>query len=244
VARARRAGGIRPGIDKRDRPTHPDLFAVLRVLLRAIRTLLLKNSPGAPEDARIGAISSPHRFGSSLNAHFHFQIVVLDGLFSEDAHQAVRFHPVSDPGARDLQRLQQTLRRRTSRLFLRRGLLDETTVESMLTWQAAGGFSLDASVRIAGHDHAGRERLLRYCARPPFALERLRIERVHSARSAGGAGAGDIIRHVLYQPSRPTPDGRALLVLSPLEWPPMTTPSLPPLRRPALRSGSSPPSPA
>jgi hypothetical protein len=30
--------------------------------------------------------------------------------------------------------------------------------------------------------------------------------------------AGDIIRHVLYQPSRPTPDGRALLVLSPLEF--------------------------
>jgi hypothetical protein len=87
----------------------------------------------------------------------------------------------------------------------------------------AGGFSLDASVRIAGHDHAGRERLLRYCARPPVALERLRIERVHSARSAGGAGAGtaaagDIIRHVLYPPSRPTPDGRALLVLSPLEF--------------------------
>ena len=39
----------------------------------------------------------------------------------------------------------------------------------MLTWQAAGGFSLDASVRIDGSDRAGRERLPRYCARPPFA---------------------------------------------------------------------------
>jgi hypothetical protein len=28
-------------------------------------------------------------------------------------------------------------------------------------------------VRIDGHDRAGLERLLRYCARPPFALERL-----------------------------------------------------------------------
>jgi len=110
----------------------------------------------------------------------------------------VHFHPASDSGARDLQRLQQALRRRALRLFPRRGLLQETTLENMLTWQAAGGFSLDASVRIAGHDRAGRERLLRYCARPPFALERLRIERVHSVRSAGGAGAenaaaGDII---------------------------------------------------
>ena len=34
-------------------------------------------------------------------------------------------------------------------------------------------FSLDAAVRIDGHDRAGLERLLRYCARPAFALERL-----------------------------------------------------------------------
>ena len=30
------------------------------------------------------------------------------------------------------------------------------------------------SVRIEATDRAGRERLLRYCARPPFALDRLR----------------------------------------------------------------------
>ena len=36
-----------------------------------------------------------------------------------------------------------------------------------------GGFSLDATVRIEGADRAGRERLLRYCARPQFALDHL-----------------------------------------------------------------------
>ena len=36
------------------------------------------------------------------------------------------------------------------------------------------GFSVDTSVCIAAHDRAGLERLLRYCARPPFAMERLR----------------------------------------------------------------------
>lgn len=36
------------------------------------------------------------------------------------------------------------------------------------------GFSVDTSVCIAAHDRAGLERLLRYCARPTFALERLR----------------------------------------------------------------------
>ena len=34
--------------------------------------------------------------------------------------------------------------------------------------------SVDASVCIKGRDRPGLERWLRYCARPPFALERLR----------------------------------------------------------------------
>jgi hypothetical protein len=38
---------------------------------------------------------------------------------------------------------------------------------------AIASFSLDASIRVEGPDRAGLERLLRYCARPPFALERL-----------------------------------------------------------------------
>ena len=39
----------------------------------------------------------------------------------------------------------------------------------MLAWDNSG-FSLDASGRIAGQDRAGLERLLRYCARPRFAV--------------------------------------------------------------------------
>jgi hypothetical protein len=35
-----------------------------------------------------------------------------------------------------------------------------------------GGFLLDGSVRIEAADHAGRERVLRYCARSRFAPER------------------------------------------------------------------------
>ena len=210
-------------LPKRLRPFLPRdsalVTAVLRVLLRAIRALLRERCPDAPAHAQLGAVSFPHRFGSALNPHFHFHLVVLDGIFSEDPRGTLHFHPARDLGTRDLQRLQQTLRRRTLRLFLRRGLLEEPTVQNMLTWQAAGGFSLDASVRIAARDHAGRERLLRYCARPPFALERLHIERIlPSSSSADTAAAAGPIRHVLYRPARPTPDGRTLLVLSPIEF--------------------------
>ena len=54
------------------------------------------------------------------------------------------------------------------------------------------GFSLDASVRIEGADRAGRERLLRYCARPPFAL-------VHLHEHDAG--------HLLYHCPKPRPNG-------------------------------------
>ena len=45
--------------------------------------------------------------------------------------------------------------------------------QEMLAYRHSG-FSVDTSVCIAAHDRAGLERLLRYCARPPFACARLR----------------------------------------------------------------------
>jgi hypothetical protein len=149
---------------------------VLRVLLRAVRTTLRRASPSAPADAQLGAVSFLHRFGSALNPHFHFHVVVLDGVFSDGDDGSVTFHEATHLTVDNVLRLEPTLQRRVLRLFVRRGLLTGGTVEDMLTWQASGGFSLDASVRIHGSDAGGREQLLRYCARPPFALERMRIE--------------------------------------------------------------------
>ena len=56
------------------------------------------------------------------------------------------------------------MRRRVLRAFRRRKLLDEAAAADMLTWQANGGFSVDASVRVEGHDREGVERLVRYGA--------------------------------------------------------------------------------
>ncbi len=72
----------------------------------------------------------------------------------------------------------------------------------MAGWDHGGGFSLDASVRIGGPDRAGLERLLRYCARPPFALERLE-QLAHD--------------QLVYRSPKPQPDGRTELRLTPLE---------------------------
>ncbi len=72
----------------------------------------------------------------------------------------------------------------------------------MGAWDHAGGFSLDASVRVEAQDREGLERLLRYCARPAFALERLR--EIDS-------------EHLVYESVKPGPGGSVTLMLTPLE---------------------------
>ena len=67
------------------------------------------------------------------------------------------------------------LRRRILRAFVGRGLLESFEAKEMLAYQHSG-FSVNTSVCIEGQDRAGLERLLRYCARPPFAMDRLRKE--------------------------------------------------------------------
>jgi hypothetical protein len=98
--------------------------------------------------------------------------------------------------------VQSTTRRRILRLFVRRALRAADAAKDRSTWQHDGGFSLDAGVRSEGHDRPGRERLLRSCARPPFARER--IERSEQER-------------ILYHLPKPTPEGQIRLRLSPLE---------------------------
>ena len=80
--------------------------------------------------------------------------------------------------------------------------------KEMLAYQNSG-FSVDAGVCIEAHDRAGLERLLRYCARPPFAMERL--------RKAGSV----LVYRCAKQRSEPTSDKRGAkadeLTLTPLE---------------------------
>jgi hypothetical protein len=64
----------------------------------------------------------------------------------------------------------------------------------MLHWSQGGGFSVDASVRMAADDRRGLERLLLYCARPVFALNRL-------------AWAGKHHERLVYRLPKPMPDG-------------------------------------
>jgi len=155
---------------------HRDPGLVGRVLAVALRTLeprLRECSPGARAGARFGAVTFIQRFGSALNAHLHFHICVIDGVFSQGAAGELRFHPATVLSPSDVATVQRLVRHRVLRLFERDGLLSPEATDNMREWRHGGGFSLDASVAIEADDRAGLERLLRYCSRPAFSVERL-----------------------------------------------------------------------
>jgi len=104
------------------------------------------------------------------------------------------------------------------RLFKRRDLLFCAVVEEMLQWSHAGGFSVDASVLIAARDRRGLERLLRYCARPVLALERLHWCNERHER-------------LVYHLPKVQPDGHTTLPLTPLELIDCLAQLLPPPRK-------------
>jgi hypothetical protein len=167
------------------------LNMVLRIFLRVIAQSLQTHSPGAANVDKaakhIGAVAFIHRFGSSLNAHVHFHVCVVDGVFEEipvavvgqtdvqSSPPGIVFHPASAIDETAVAQVQTDLRRRILRAFVGRGLIEKADAKEMLAYQHSG-FSVDAGVCIEAHDRAALERLLRYCARPPFAMERLRKE--------------------------------------------------------------------
>lgn len=148
-------------------------------------------SPGAAHldkpSLHIGAVAFIHGFGSSLSEHVHFHVCAVDGMFKEVAGQGegdadvqsspsgIVFHPASGIYADTVAQVQTKLQKRILRAFVAQGLLESCDAKDMLAYQHSG-FSVDAGVCIEAHDRAALERLLRYCARPPFAMERLRKE--------------------------------------------------------------------
>ncbi len=92
---------------------------------------------------------------------------------SQSSPPGIVFHPASAIDATAVAQVQVDLRRRILRAFVGRGLIEQADAKEMLAYQHSG-FSVDAGVCIEADDRAALERLLRYCARPPFAMERLR----------------------------------------------------------------------
>ena len=150
-----------------------------------------------------------HRFGSSLNTHVHLHVCVVDGVF--EAHSdGVTFHAAAGVDEAAVARVQASVRKRILRAFVARRHLDAHDAKDMAGYAHGGGFSVDAGVRIEAPDRSGLERLLRYCARPPLAMERLKQR---GADLAYRCGKGHINDHEPLQSDKYSGE----LELTPLE---------------------------
>ena len=193
--------------------------AVLHSLLHGIEQGLRESLPetdGATHiNPHIGAVVFIHRFGGLLNAHLHFHVLMIDGVFCEEEAGHLHFQETCLT-AEQMAHLQRTIRQRIVRLFVRRGLLDKAEGQAMITCEHDGGFSLDTSVRIEAHDRQGLERLLRYCARPAFAQERLRQLDAE---------------HLVYESKKHGPGGKVSVLLTPHQLLDRLSALIPPPRR-------------
>jgi len=140
----------------------------------------------------------------TLYGHFFTLKTLFGGV------EKLRFFLDQDTGMRaastlntaDIQQVQETVRQRTLRLFQPRGLLTPEAVEARLHCSPGGGFSGDASVRIAAEERRGLERLLGDCARPVLAREPL-------------SWAGEHHECLVYRLPKPMPEGRISFVSHP-----------------------------
>ena len=103
--------------------------------------------------------------GSLLNWQPHIHALVTDGGFRPDG-TFVRLP------AHSAEVLTEAFRRHVLRLFVERELFEPEVADNMLDWLHSG-FSVHDGVWLDQDDAAAHERLARYCARCPVALERL-----------------------------------------------------------------------
>ena len=174
------------------------LQKVLHIVIDEIKKALVIRGPDI-SNVQIGAISFIQHFGNTLNAHPHFHILFADGIFSGEREE-LRFYE-SYLTQDTIADVQDKVRCRVLRFFKRKGFFAKEDLEKMLKYENSG-FSLDATVRIESWDREGLERIIRYCARPPFASENLRWN-------------GPWISYRLPKPSR---TGQKFIQLDPLEF--------------------------
>ncbi len=113
-----------------------------------------------------------------MNLNVHLHMLIPDGVYTL-SHGKPRFHAVSAPSHSELTALLNRIVRRITRQLTRDRLRNPVTTTPASTSKpftvARDGFSLNAAVSCQAHQRTKLERLCRYVARPPLALERLSV---------------------------------------------------------------------
>jgi hypothetical protein len=118
---------------------------------------------------------------------------IIDGAYETATTGGLNFTTAIDANA--IVWAQAQVRRWLSRVFVRGSLLPADDARAIRQWQHGGGFSADGPASIEAADRTGRERLLRYFAWPPFALNRLReLDPKHLLHESTKQGPGGTAR--------------------------------------------------
>ena len=113
---------------------HPELLTpVLKIIHRAINTLLIQQTDIKRTEAASGAITLIQRFGSAANLNIHLHALVLDGVYQITAEGAPLFHPTAAPSNEQLQTLLHKIIKRIMKLLTR---LDHLIEEEGITYLA------------------------------------------------------------------------------------------------------------
>ncbi len=205
---------------------------VQALLLRAVFAFYRRRARALGIDRpQFGAVVFPQRFGSSINVQVHWHCLFADGVFISEPEGAPSFRFVGEPSDADVEQVAEVLAVRVGRLASRLGweadedepddLLGRATAASLQAPLALGalpvaapepprtprcaqvdGYSVHANVALAAWDRRGLEKLLRYMARPPLAVDRLSL---------------DEQGRVIYRLRRRRKDGADTLVLDPVD---------------------------
>jgi hypothetical protein len=147
------------------------LVGQINRILTAEITAFYRDQAGSSPDSAPALLGFVQRFGSSINLHIHWHLVVSDGTFTTQDGR-LSFRPAPPPSAEQIEQLTQALRRRILKTLFKIGAIPEETARELLS-REHGGFSLDAGVRVEAEERDALRRLLSYCTRPALAINRL-----------------------------------------------------------------------
>jgi hypothetical protein len=207
------------------------LTNVLRIFTRCIFSWYRKQARRkGVTDGKPGAVTFIQKFGGYLNSNTHFHSVIPSGVFTLNHNHQLKFHRIASPKDQDIVEITKRVARRVSKLvqdYLNDGpnaddpnaheqaiaeaiqvnfpFVEPTEVprSSIRSRQCAAvdGYSIHANSSISEQNRESLERLCRYGARPPFAMDRLEL--LDDGR-------------VRYRLKKPWLDGSTHLVLDPI----------------------------
>jgi len=132
------------------------------------------------------------QFGSALNEHTLCHVVVIDGVVEPDLEQSVGFIAAEAIDADVVRVVQTQIAAASCEYSCAVGGSIPRLAKRWKRGTTASG-SLDASARIKADDRKGLQPLLRYCALPPLAADRMQELDAQS---------------LIYRLPKPGPNGR------------------------------------